>query len=263
MRYFVELQYNGDKYFGWQIQPNALSVQQKLEETLSILLKEDIKIRGAGRTDTGVHASYYVAHFDAENSFDAGYLIKKWNSFLGSDIQIFSITEVESHAHARFSAISREYHYIVFLRKPVFLKEISHPVYHLTHIDEMLQATNLLFDYEDFTSFSKLHTDVKDNICKIYQAFWTKQGDMLIFSIRANRFLRNMVRAIVGSLLDVGIGKKSVAQFNQIINQRSRAEAGFSVPGNALFLTDVAYPKEIFQSRLSKKELFPFWQEKD
>jgi len=261
MRYFVELQYNGNTYFGWQIQPNAKSVQQKLEETLSLLLKEDIKITGAGRTDTGVHASYYVAHFDAENSFDADYLIKKWNSFLGSEIQIFSITEVQSNAHARFSAISREYHYIIFLRKPVFLKEITHPVYQLTNFGEMSRATSLLLDYDDFTSFSKLHTDVKDNICKIYQASWVKQGDMLIFSIRANRFLRNMVRAIVGSLVDVGTGKKSVDQFRQIIEGKNRADAGFSVPGNALFLTDVSYPDEIFQSKLCKKGLFPILRE--
>lgn len=257
-RYFIELQYNGQEFHGWQIQPNAVSVQENLEQTLSLLLNKKIKITGAGRTDTSVHASYFVAHFDYSSEINIEQLITKWNNFLSKNITILSFQKTNNEAHARFSATNRTYHYIISTKKQIFLQNLSYKTHYSLDVEKMNEAAKILFEYEDFTSFSKLHTDVKTNNCTIYSAEWVKKGDLLIFTIKANRFLRNMVRAVVGTLLEVGKNKISVEKFRNIIESKNRGNAGFSVPGNALFLSDIEYPIEIFNSKLDKSKLFPF-----
>jgi len=246
-RYFVELAYNGTRFHGWQIQPKARSVQEELERALSTICREEIAVTGAGRTDTGVHASYYVAHFESENrKLDADTFAYKLNSFLGTDIVIFAITAVDAEAHARFSAVSRTYHYFINQQKDPFAQEISWHYNRPLNVDGMNEACRVLFEFDDFTSFSKLHTDVKTNNCKIYKAEWTQNGHRLQFTIQADRFLRNMVRAIVGTTVAVGLGKLTVAEFREIIEQKDRCSAGVSAPACGLFLTDVAYPETMF-----------------
>ena len=247
MRYFITLSYDGAAYHGWQIQPNGNSIQETLQKALSTILRNNIEIIGAGRTDTGVNASKMVAHFDTNKSFDATQLVHNLNRFLPPDIAIKSIVPVSSEAHARFSATSRTYHYYVSLSKSPFTR---HYAYHYPlplDFQLMNEAANHLFDYQDFTSFSKLHTDVKTNNCKIMRAEWVqKDNDTWMFIIQADRFLRNMVRAIVGTLLDVGRCKITIQQFCQIIESKNRCSAGSSVPGNALFLSDINYPSALF-----------------
>ncbi|WP_372776569.1 tRNA pseudouridine(38-40) synthase TruA [Mangrovibacterium sp.] len=246
-RYFMELAYNGTRYHGWQIQPNAKSVQEDLERALSTICRDEIGVTGAGRTDTGVHASYYVAHFDSEDQgLDLESFCYKLNSFLGRDIVIFRLTKVEAEAHARFGAVSRTYQYYINQRKDPFVQESSWYFGRPLNIDLMNEACRVLFEFVDFTSFSKLHTDVKTNNCKIYQAEWAQEGHRLIFTIKADRFLRNMVRAIVGTLVAVGQGKMTVAGFRQVIEQKDRGAAGVSAPAEGLFLTDIAYPENTF-----------------
>ncbi len=247
-RYFTELAYNGTRYCGWQVQPNGITVQEDLEKALSLLSREHIQLTGAGRTDSGVHASYFVAHFDAENEeLDRPEFLRKLNGFLGSDIIIFSISKVAPEAHARFSAISRTYHYFINLRKDPFKHEISVFMNRQFDVELMNQACQVLFDYIDFTSFSKLHTDVKTNNCRIYQAEWKQSGHELVFTIKADRFLRNMVRAIVGTLLEVGLHKIDIAGVRKIIENKDRGAAGVSVPAHGLFLADIEYPEHIFK----------------
>ncbi len=246
MRYFIELQYRGTHYHGWQIQPNAITVQEVLNQTLSTLLKEEINVVGAGRTDTGVHASYYVAHFDTEKTIDTENFVYKWNRFLPNDIYIFGLQQVAGDAHARFSAIAREYKYYVSTRKNPFRQDFSYRHTCKPAIDLMNEAAGILLSVEDFTSFSKLHTQVENNLCDVQFAQWEQKADEQVFTIRANRFLRNMVRAIVGTLLDVGCQKISPEEFRRIIDYKNRSKAGFSVPAHALFLTDIIYPEEIF-----------------
>ena len=246
-RYFIELAYKGTKFHGWQLQPNAVSVQQCLENALSTITRETIAVTGAGRTDTGVHARYFVAHFNATQlHLDHPDFTHKLNSFLKEDISIFSITKVSEETHARFDAVSRTYHYYINLYKDPFSVDTSWYFYRQPNVELMNEGCNLLFDYVDFTSFSKLHTDVKTNNCKIIQAEWLQQGSQLVFVIKADRFLRNMVRAIVGTLLEVGIGKMDVNDFRQVLEQKDRGAAGLSVPAHGLFLTGIEYPKEIF-----------------
>jgi tRNA pseudouridine38-40 synthase len=246
-RYFIELAYKGTRFHGWQVQPNGISVQESLEKALSTILRESIAVTGAGRTDTGVHASYFVAHFEAGNdNLDHPDFTHKLNSFLKEDIVIFNIQKVSATAHARFDAISRTYHYHINLHKDPFCVETSWHFYRQPDVEAMNRAALLLFEYTDFTSFSKLHTDVKTNNCKIMHAEWTQQGSKLVFTIKADRFLRNMVRAIVGTLLEVGIGKMDLHDFRKVIEQKDRGAAGLSVPAHGLFLTGIEYPKEIF-----------------
>lgn len=245
-RYFLQLSYKGTHYHGWQVQPNAISVQEVMEKALSTLLRETVSVIGAGRTDTGVHASYFILHFDLVNEIPAGYdVVYKLNSFLPEDIAVQYCWSVKVDAHARFSALSRTYHYFVSRDKNPFSTETCY--YHSLPLDVeiMNQAARVLFDYEDFTSFSRLHTDVKTNNCKIMQAEWRTKGDQLIFVIKADRFLRNMVRAIVGTLLEVGKGKLSIEEFRQIIEKKDRGAAGASAPAHGLFLTNIEYPKEL------------------
>lgn len=246
-RYFVELAYNGTRYHGWQVQPNAKSVQGDLEHALTTICREDIGVTGAGRTDTGVHASYYVAHFDsAKSSLDEPGFTYKLNSFLGKDVVIFKITKVDSEAHARFGAVSRTYHYFINQRKNPFTLETSWYNSRPLDVERMNEACKVLFEFIDFTSFSKLHTDVKTNNCRIDEARWEQDGQQLKFTIKADRFLRNMVRAIVGTTVEVGLGKLSVDGFRQVIEAKDRGSAGVSAPAEGLFLTDIHYPEEMF-----------------
>jgi len=246
-RFFIYLSYNGTNYCGWQNQPNGVSIQQKIEEALYTLLRKTVSITGAGRTDAGVHARWMVAHFDWEDeSIDLLSLTEKLNGLLPKDISICKILPVTPEAHARFDALSRTYKYYICMEKDPFLYPFYYHVSSYPDFGKMDKATAILFEYTDFTSFSKLHTDVKTNNCKIMQAGWSREENCWVFTIQADRFLRNMVRAIVGTLLDVGRGKLSLDDFRQIIESMDRTKAGTSVPGNALFLTDVEYPDSIF-----------------
>lgn len=247
MRYFIELSYNGKEYHGWQNQPNAISVQEVLEKALSTLLRENIEIVGAGRTDTGVHAKQMFAHFDTEVAIEFENLIYKLNSFLPKDIAIHSMFEVYKEAHARFDAISRSYIYRISLHKNVFDYNYSYNFKLLLDIDAMNEACKILFEYEDFKCFSRSNTDVKTHNCDIMKAEWVKENDTIIFYITANRFLRNMVRAIVGTMIEIGLGKISLDQFHEIIKSKDRAKAGASVPGHALYLSSIKYPNEILK----------------
>ena len=242
MRYFIKLAYNGTAYHGWQIQPNAASVQETLNKAFSVLLNSEINLMGAGRTDTGVHAREMYAHFDFENPFDIPKLVHKLNSFLPKDIVIYQIFPVDSEAHTRFDAKKRTYEYHIHLFKDAFLQEQS---WHFTQdldVNLMNEAAGLLFNHTDFQSFSKVNTDVNTFDCTIFEAYWTKEGNKLIFTISANRFLRNMVRSIVGTLVNVGLHKITLADFNTIIESKNRNKAGFSVPAHGLYLTKIEYP---------------------
>lgn len=247
-RYFIELAYRGTNYCGWQVQPNANTVQAELEKALSTLLRVEISTTGAGRTDTGVHASFFVAHFDSIQknlNWDQKFLASL-NEILPKDIAVKEIVAVLPDAHARFSALSRTYEYHLSRIKDPFSIDSSWLYKAPLSIDAMKEASNALLHFTDFTSFSKLGSDVKTNNCKIYFALWESQQSQLVFTIRADRFLRNMVRAIVGTLVDVGRGKLSVPQFISIIEARNRSMAGTSAPPEGLFLTNIEYPVNIF-----------------
>ncbi len=242
-RYFLQCSYKGTRYHGWQIQPNAVSVQEVLEDALSKKLREKIAVVGAGRTDTGVHASFFVLHFEAENALP-NELVYKLNSFLPADISVQKIWKVNEATHARFSALSRTYQYHISTEKNPFNTDLSYRYLKPLDVEKMNEAAKTLFEFEDFTSFSRLHTDVKTNNCKIYQAGWKLENTQLVFTIKADRFLRNMVRAIVGTLLEVGQGKLSVEEFKNIIELKDRGAAGASAPAQGLFLVDIEYPEE-------------------
>ena len=246
MRYFLELAYNGKNYFGWQVQPNQISVQEAIEIRLSKILGQDISIVGAGRTDSGVHAKKMYAHFDYEGELKKD-LVKHLNSFLPKDIAIFNIHEMHPEAHARFDATSRSYNYFISPFKNPFTSESAWNFNRTLDIDKMNDAAQLLIKKGDFGSFAKLHTDVKTNICDVREAFWRKTEDgQFIFQITADRFLRNMVRAIVGTLVEVGIGKITKEDLERIIQEQHRSSAGASAPAHGLYLVDVQYPKELF-----------------
>ena len=245
MRYFIELSYNGKEYHGWQNQPNGITVQEVVEKALSTLLNERVSIMGAGRTDAGVHAKQMFAHFDTAIIFKAPDLIFKLNSFLPNDIAIAAIFEVKPEIHARFYALSRTYLYRVSVNKNVFTFDNSLYVKHALDVDKMNEASKILFEYKDFQCFSKTHTDVKTYNCDIMQAKWIVKNDELHFVITANRFLRNMVRAIVGTMINIGLGKMDIDGLHTIIQSKNRSEAGFSVPAQGLYLTNIEYPKDI------------------
>jgi tRNA pseudouridine38-40 synthase len=247
MRFFIYLSYNGADYCGWQNQPNGISIQQKIEECLGILLRQPVSVTGAGRTDAGVHARRMVAHFDWDGKdFKPGILTEKMNRILPKDIAIQKIVRVSPEAHARFDAISRTYKYYLIAEKNPFDYSFRYKVASPLDFDKMNAAAQILLEYTDFTSFSKLHTDVKTNNCRILKAEWKQEADTWFFTIQADRFLRNMVRAIVGTLLEVGRGKLQVEDIRQVIESKNRGKAGTSVPGNALFLTEIEYPESIF-----------------
>ncbi|MDH6358426.1 tRNA pseudouridine(38-40) synthase TruA [Parabacteroides sp. PF5-9] len=241
-RYFIYLGYNGKNYCGWQIQPNGATVQGCIETALATLLRKPVPIVGAGRTDSGVHARMMVAHFDWEEEFDElSFLAEKLNRLLPKDIAIHQIIPVAPDAHARFDATSRTYNYYITRQKNPFNTDFVYKIHGSLDIEAMNEACKILFEYIDFTSFSKLHTDVKTNNCRIMHAQWTQEDDVWVFTIRADRFLRNMVRAIVGTLLEVGRGKLSLDGFRRVIESKDRGQAGTSVPGQALFLVDITY----------------------
>lgn len=242
-RYYIFMSYNGTAYHGWQLQPNSITVQQIIEESLCLILGEKIRVTGAGRTDTGVHAAFFCAHFDTEkgNLESDNKLINRLNSFLPKDISVFNIKKVNSDDHARFSAKSRTYKYFITQKKSPFLSDFSWYFPRSLNIEKMNEACEILKQYTDFTSFSKLHTDVKTNNCSIFEADWALDGDKVVFTIKADRFLRNMVRAIVGTTVDVGLGKMSLEEFERVIIAKNRCEAGQSVPAKGLFLVDIQY----------------------
>lgn len=242
LRYFIKFAYNGKNYFGYQIQPNAISVQETLEKALSLMLKEDITIVGAGRTDSGVHAKEMYAHFDFDTDFDNIKIIKKLNSFLPKDIVIYDVFKVDNEAHARFDATRRTYEYDIHTYKDAFINESSWYQHQELDINKMNEACKVLFEYTDFECFSKVNTDVHTFNCKIYEANWQQNGNHLKFTISADRFLRNMVRAIVGTMINIGIGKVSINDFRSIIESKDRGKAGFSVPAHGLYLVKVEYP---------------------
>jgi tRNA pseudouridine38-40 synthase len=248
-RYFIEISYLGTNYHGWQIQENAHSVQAELNNALSILLKEDISTIGAGRTDTGVHAKYFVAHFDTNHPdlIAKSDFIYHLNHIVPLDISIKSIRAVNAEAHARFDATSRTYEYVICKRKDPFWLNMAWIYTGQLNIDLMNQAKNHLFTYSDFTSFSKIGSDVKTANCKIFSANWEERENILVFTISADRFLRNMVRAIVGTLIDVGRQKINVDKFSEIIAAKDRSMAGSSAPAEGLYLTGIEYPKTIYQ----------------
>ena len=241
-RYFLYFSYKGTHYHGWQIQPNGNSVQEELTKSMETLLRQKIDLTGAGRTDTGVHAKCMTAHFDIEHPItDVRNFVKRLNSLLPYDIAIQGLEEVAPTIHARFDAKSRTYNYYITTQKNPFSKEFALLITHPLDFEAMNQAAATLFDYIDFTSFSKLHTDTKTNNCQIKQAYWKKEGDYWVFTIQADRFLRNMVRAIVGTLIEVGRKKISVDDFRTIIEKKDRCAAGTSAPAQGLFLTDIEY----------------------
>lgn len=247
MRYFIHLAYDGTNYHGWQVQPNAVSVQQKLNEALSTLLRRPVETVGAGRTDTGVHAGMMMAHFDAETEIDGGRLAEKLCRLLPPDIGVYEIRPVKPDAHARFDALARTYHYQVYTKKNPFRRHFATRLHFMPDYELMNRAAEELLHVSDFTSFSKLGTDVKTNICDVRRACWVQvDDDLWRFEITADRFLRNMVRAVVGTLLDVGRGRTNLSDFKAIIASKNRCAAGESVPGNALSLVNIDYPPELF-----------------
>ena len=241
MKYFIELAYNGTNYHGWQIQPNATSVQETLNSALSTILKKTIDIVGAGRTDTGVHAKQMFAHFDFDTEIDVPQLVHKLNSFLPKDIAVFNIHKVADEAHARFDAKKRTYEYHIHQQKNVFEKDNSWYYQNELNVEKMNAACKILFEYTDFECFSKVNTEVNTFNCKIYEAHWQQKENQLIFTISADRFLRNMVRAIVGTLINIGLEKITINDFKTIIESKDRNQAGFSVPAHGLYLTKIEY----------------------
>ena len=218
-----------------------------MEKTLSTVLREEIAVVGAGRTDTGVHASFFVLHFDVSNEIsEPEKLVYHLNRFLPADIAIQNLRKVGDDFHARFSAVSRTYKYFICTEKNPFQNETCYQCTVPLDVKKMNEAALMLFEFTDFTSFSKLHTDVKTNNCKILQAEWKRENTQLVFTIKADRFLRNMVRAIVGTLLEVGKGKLSIDDFRKIIESKDRGAAGTSAPAQGLFLVNIEYPEEMF-----------------
>ena len=250
-RYFIELSYDGAAYCGWQRQPDAPTVQQALEKALSTLLRQDVEVVGAGRTDTGVNASYYVAHFDCESGVkDCAQLVYKLNLILPQDIAVKRVREVTPEAHARFDAVEREYTYYISQRKNPFRRFSAWQYYVQLDMERMNEAAATLLEYDDFTSFAKLNSNNKTNICHVVKAEWRRaewDEDLLIFTIRADRFLRNMIRAIVGTLVDVGRGRYTVEEFCDILHSRDLSRSSAGAPAQGLFLSDVKYSDEVYK----------------
>lgn len=247
-RYFIFLSFKGTAYHGWQIQPNGITVQEVLNEALTTLLGENICTIGAGRTDTGVHAKFFCAHFDTrreELASDQNFVFRL-NRYLPDDISIMSVKKVIPDASSRYNAISRTYRYYIATEKDPFDLEFSWFLYGKLSIDDMNKASEVMMKYNDFTSFSRLHSGSKTNICKIHHALWEASSGKLVFTIKADRFLRNMVRSVVGTMTEVGSGKLSLPDFENIIISRNRCNAGMSAPGKGLFLEQIEYPAEIF-----------------
>lgn len=241
MRYFIKFSYNGTNYHGWQSQPNSITVQETLTKAINTILNSNMILMGAGRTDTGVHAKEMFAHFDYETIIQAPQIIHKLNSFLPNDIVVFDIIKVHINAHARFDAKKRTYQYHINTFKNTFSENLSWYYNKKLNVELMNEATKILFKHTDFESFSKTNSDVNTYNCTIYEANWKQENDQLIFTIAADRFLRNMVRAIVGTLVYVGLHKITLIEFNKIILSKNRSNAGFSVPASGLYLTKIEY----------------------
>ena len=242
MRYFITLSYDGTRFHGWQVQPNGISVQGELQRGLSLLIREDVQITGAGRTDAGVHAKMMVAHFDTEKEIDCQQLAYKLNKLLPQDIAIQKVEPVSNELHARFSATSRTYYYYIHTEKSPFERHYSCELHYPLDFAKMNEAAGILMEYEDFGAFCKSHADVKTTLCKVTAARWHQTSPSTwYFEITANRFLRNMVRAVVGTLIEVGRGRMSIDDFRKVIEGKRRTEAGESMPGNALFLVKIEY----------------------
>ncbi|MDR1673402.1 MAG: tRNA pseudouridine(38-40) synthase TruA [Bacteroidales bacterium] len=250
-RYFVELAYQGAPFCGWQAQSNAVTVQGTLEQALEMLLRENVRLTGAGRTDTGVHASFFIAHFDsvANDLHTKPQLIRSINSIVPKEIAVYRIYPVAADAHARFDALSRTYLYRIATAKNPFTAHLAYHLYRPLDMDKMNEAAKILTGYTDFTSFRKLHGNETTNLCNILHAQWTEDAGNreLHFTIAANRFLRNMVRAVVGSMLEIGSGKRMPEDMRRIIEAKDRNAAGMSVPPHGLYLTDIAYPAEMLK----------------
>lgn len=258
MRYFLELRYNGGAYFGWQRQPDMPTVQQTLEQSLTTLLREPVELTGAGRTDTGVNASYYVAHFDAMQPVDDPQrLLYKLNFMLPGDIAADTLTPVAEGAHARFDAREREYRYFIEPRKNPFTRHVSWQYHVPLDVARMNEAAAMLLEYDDFTSFAKLNSNNKTNRCRVMESAWTvDEAGVLRFTIRADRFLRNMVRAIVGTLVDVGRGRYTPEEFRAIVASRDLSRSSAGAPAQGLFLSDIRYPTDIFERRTFRDTMF-------
>lgn len=249
MKFFIQLSYKGTNYHGWQIQPDQISVQEKIESALQIAFQKKVDLVGCGRTDTGVHAKNYWAHFELEQfNYTKEEFIFKINNLLPKDIVVHQIKKVNQEAHARFDATYRKYIYQIRSKKDPFNLEFSHYVIRDLDLDLMNEACEILFRYENFKSFSKVKTQVYTYNCKIIEAKWYKQNEFIIFEIKANRFLRNMVRAIVGTMIEIGLGKLSLSDFQSIIESENRSKAGTSVPAKALFLIEIGYPDYIIKN---------------
>lgn len=259
MRYFLEIAYNGKAYHGWQVQPNAISVQEVLERSLTLYLRQEVVVVAAGRTDTGVHAKQMWVHFDILANLDLdcpnSNFIYRLNKLLPLDIVAFQCLKVPQTAHARFDAVSRSYEYHIDLYKNPFSQGAAYLFTQFLDIDQMNQASEVLLEHSDFKCFSKSKTDVKTYNCDIKKAYWIKEGDSrLVFYITANRFLRNMVRAIVGTLIEIGLGKFPVSHIHTVIESKDRSVAGYSVPAHGLYLTEVSYLDAIFQQSYESQE---------
>lgn len=243
-RYLVHMAFDGTNYHGWQKQPNAPTIQETIEDALCKITKQEIMLIGCGRTDTGVHARKFFAHFDCDSFYtpqELSQLTYKLNGFLDEDIVIFSINKVDNSVHSRFSPIKREYKYYIITSKDPFRYNYAYKITVPLDVEKMNAAAKLLVGTKDFQSFSKVNTQVNNFICTVFEAYFTKTDNEIVFTISANRFLRNMVRAIVGSLIDVGLSKCSIDDFNQIIESKDRCSAGLSVPAKGLFLNDVVF----------------------
>lgn len=245
MRWFIYLSYNGTAYHGWQMQPNGISVQEVLERSLATLLREPVPVTGAGRTDSGVHARLMVAHFDTAGDLPDSF-VQRINSILPRDIAVHEVRAVVHDAHARFDAIARYYEYHVHTFKNVFAEKQSVRLIHVPDFDRMNQAAEVLMEYTDFTSFSKLHTDARTNNCRLLSAHWEPSPEGWVFTIGADRFLRNMVRSVVGTLLEIGYGRMDTDGLRKVIEACDRCRAGVSMPAHGLYLTRVEYPENIF-----------------
>lgn len=248
MRYFLHLAYDGTPFHGWQRQPNASSVQETIEKALKIVTRRDVEIVGAGRTDAGVHARQMFAHLDLEEVRDKTRFLSSLNKLVGPSIALYELLPVNPQANARFDAIERTYSYYIVLRKDPFSRNFTHRLHRLPDIEKMNEAASILLHTSDFTSFAKLHSDTKTNICKVSGAVWKyfPDEDRLVFTITADRFLRNMVRSVVGTLLEVGMNKLSIDEFVKIIEEKNRCSAGVSMPAAGLFLEQIKYPPQIF-----------------
>ncbi len=254
MRYFIFISYRGTSYNGWQRQSGAPSVQQTLEEALGTLLRHAVDVTGAGRTDSGVHASHYAAHFDTDFPVDAADdFCYHLNAILPGDIAVREIVRVRDDAHARFDAMRREYRYRILPFKDPFRRDVTWQYYVPLDIDRMNAAAALLPAHDDFTTFSKLHSGNKTNICRVYKSLWAMDGDEVVYTVAADRFLRNMVRSLVGTMVDVGRGKMSVEQFGQALRSLDRSKASGSAPARGLFFEGACYPADIYSLKVSDK----------